>query len=363
VSDAAGGGGAEVQLALLAGELADEYEFVALIGEQMGEMARDRLASAGVRIVCIPGLARIPRAGALRRLTGALRALHPAVVHVNATDQGDGLSAILAARALRLPLLVSVHVALLGRSARHELLSARTLRAADAVIAVSDGIAAHLATLRVDATVVPNGVPVPVAEAGARQALGVDAGACVVGGIGRLTEQKGWDVLCRAMPALRAQRPDVVVVVIGDGPQRSELESLAREHDVRLLGARENAASLLTGFDVLAAPSRYEGLALVPMEALHAGVPVVASDIDGLRDVVGDAGVLVTPEDPDALGAALATLAADRAARAELAERGRERAAQRFTVPRMAHETAAVYTRLIDADPPVQTAPSVTMHA
>ncbi|MGH2919525.1 MAG: glycosyltransferase family 4 protein, partial [Solirubrobacteraceae bacterium] len=302
-----------------------------------------------------PGLGRIPRPRALRRLIGALRALDPAVVHVNATDQGDGLAGILAARALRRRFVVTVHVALADRAAHHELLSGRTLRCADAVIAVSDGVAAHLATLGVDASVVRNGVPVPSPDPAAREALDVASDALLVGGVGRLSEQKGWDILCRAAPIVRARHPGAVVAIVGDGPGRAQLEPLAREHGVRLLGPRDDAASLLSAFDVLAAPSRYEGLALVAMEALHAGVPVVASDIDGLREIAGDAGILVAPEDPQALGHAIAELAADPAARADLAARGRARAEERFTVRRMAEETAAIYAMLA--------APSVTMHA
>ncbi|MDX6691660.1 MAG: hypothetical protein QOG15_3117 [Solirubrobacteraceae bacterium] len=350
VSDAVGAGGAEVYLALLAEALGDQRAFVALIGARTGERASDQLESAGARVVRIGGLGRIPRPAALRRLVGALRALDPAVVHVNATDQGDGLTAILAARAVRRPLVVTVHLALDGRAAYHETLSGRSLRWADAVIAVSDGVAAHLTGLGVSATIVRNGVPVPAADPDARRILGVDPGALLVGGIGRLGEQKGWDVLCRAAPVLRERSPGAVVVIVGDGAQHSALQTLADRHDVRLLGARANAASLLHAFDVLAMPSRFEGLPLVAMEALHAGVPIVGSDIAGVRDVVGDAGVLVSPEDPAALGAALAGLAADRAARADLGARGRARGAARFTVQRMAQETAAVYDRLADVN-------------
>lgn len=343
VADPDGAGGAEIYLAHIVGALAGRHDFIALIGERTGEMARRQLESAGARVRRIPGLGRIPRLEGLVRLARALRALDPLVVHVNATDQGDGLSAILAARALRLPFVVTVHVPLTGRAARHEALSGRTLRAADAVIAVSGGVAAHLAGLGVEATVVQNGVPVPTPAPEGRRALDLDPGAFVVGGIGRLSEQKGWDVLCRAAPVLRARRPDAVVAIIGEGTERPRLEGLARTHGVRLLGLRENASALLSAFDVLAAPSRYEGSSLVAMEAMHAGVPVVAADIGVLREVVGDGGMLVAPGDANALGTALGTLATDRAAHADLVARGHARAATHFTVQRMADETAAVY--------------------
>ncbi len=361
VSDAIGFGGAEVYLATLVGALRGEHDFVAIVGEQTGAEAVMRLADAGARVARVPGLGRVPQAGALRRLAATLRAADPALVHVNATDQGDGLSAILAARALRHELVVTVHLAVDGRSPRLEALSGWALRRAGAVIAVSDAVGAHLCELGVSPVVVRNGLPVSQPAAGARAALGVDEDAVLIGAIGRLSTQKGWDVLCRAVPVLRGHCPGAVVAIIGEGPERAALQALADEHDVRLLGARADAAALLHAFDVLAAPSRFEGLPLVPIEALHAGVPIVAADIDGLRDVVGDAGVLVTPEDPSALGAALGRLAADPRRRAELGARGRARAAALFGVERLARETLSVYERLglASAGP----APSVTIRA
>ena len=169
--------------------------------------------------------------------------------------------------------------------------------------------------------------------------------AVLVGGIGRLSEQKGWDVLCRAAPRIRELCANAAVVIVGEGPQRPQLELLAERYGVRLLGAHADAGAVLCAFDVLAAPSRFEGLPLVPIEALHAGVPIVGTQIEGLRDVVGTAGVLVAADDPAALGAALGALAADPARRAQLAERGRARAAQLFTAQRMASQTLAVYER------------------
>jgi glycosyltransferase involved in cell wall biosynthesis len=361
VSDAIGFGGAEVYLATLVAALGGERDFVAIVGEETGAEAVQRLAAAGARVARVPGLGRVPQPAALRRLAATLRAVDPAVVHANATDQGDGLSAMLAAWALRCPLAVTVHLAVGGRTRHHEALSGWVLRRAGTVIAVSDAVAAHLAGLGVRPTVVRNGVPLPTPAPGARAALGVDAGAVLVGGIGRLAPQKGWDVLCRAAPALRKHCPEAIVAIVGDGPERDRLEALGGEYGVRFVGARADAAALLGAFDLLAAPSRFEGLPLVPIEALQAGVPVVASDIDGLREVVGDAGVLVSPDDPEALGAALGRLAADPQRRADLAARGRARAAERFGVERMATQTLAVYTRLgLSAG---GTPPSVTIPA
>lgn len=359
VSDASGFGGAEVYLETLVAALAGACDFVAFLGDDADESA-ERLAAAGARVVRVAGLERVPRAGALARLARTLRAADPALVHVNATDQGDGLSAILAARALGRPLAVTVHLALDDRSARLETLAGWALRRAGSAVAVSDHVARHLQSLGVAPIVVHNGVPVPERAPDARERLGVAADSVLVAGIGRLAPQKGWDVLCRAAPTLRARCAHADVVIVGEGPERRSLAPLAREHGVRLLGGRRDAASLLAGIDVLVAPSRFEGLPLVLMEALHAGVPVVATDIDGNRDVVGDAGVLVAREDPAALGAALGELAADPERRTELAGRGRERAAERFTVERMARQTLDAYRRAGASGAPMS---SATSHA
>ena len=135
--------------------------------------------------------------------------------------------------------------------------------------------------------------------------------------------------------------------MIGDGPLRATLEARARAAGVRLLGHRDHAASDLAAFDVLAMPSRYEGLSLTAIEGLGAGVPIVGSDVPGLRDAIGDAGVLVAPEDPDALAAAVVALLGDPQRRQALGEAGRARAAREFGVERMLRETLAVHEMIL----------------
>jgi glycosyltransferase involved in cell wall biosynthesis len=164
----------------------------------------------------------------------------------------------------------------------------------------------------------------------------------LAGGIGRLHEQKGWDVLCAAAPAIRAAVPEAALAVIGHGPEREALEAAAAEAGVRLLGWRPDAGRDIAAFDVLVLPSRYEGLSLTAIEALAAGVPIVASDVPGLREAVGESGVLVPPEDPAALAAAVAGLLRDESRRRALADAGQARAAREFGVRRMLDETLAV---------------------
>jgi glycosyltransferase involved in cell wall biosynthesis len=138
--------------------------------------------------------------------------------------------------------------------------------------------------------------------------------------IGRRVPQKGFDVLIRALP------DTLTLDIVGEGPFHLE------HPRVRWLGRREDVPALLAEADILAVPSRWEGFGLAAAEGLAAGVAVVASDVDGLRDVIGDAGLKVPPGDADALRVALTSLSRDPALRARLGDRGRARAAERFDI-------------------------------
>jgi glycosyltransferase involved in cell wall biosynthesis len=151
----------------------------------------------------------------------------------------------------------------------------------------------------------------------------------------RLEPQKGVDVAIRALDEM----PDAWLVVLGDGPQRAELEQLAGER-VYMPGRVPDVAAWLRRADVLVHPVRWEGFGLAVLEAMLAGVPVVTSDVSSLPELVGDAGVLVPPDDPPALAAAVSRVLADPAG---YAEHGRERALREFSVARMADRTLAVY--------------------
>lgn len=128
--------------------------------------------------------------------------------------------------------------------------------------------------------------------------------------LGRLTEQKGQDVLAAAWPMVPGGDARHLVV-IGDGPLEDDLRTCtAGDATVTLAGAlpRSDAMAWLAAADVVCVPSRWEGMALVPLEALAVGTPVVGSDVTGLREAVSsDVGELVAPDDPAALSAALSS--------------------------------------------------------
>jgi glycosyltransferase involved in cell wall biosynthesis len=149
--------------------------------------------------------------------------------------------------------------------------------------------------------------------------------------VGRLAHQKGVRHLVDAAALLRT--PGASVTLVGDGPERRELERRVAERGVadrvRILGfvPHDEVPAVLAATDVLVLPSIYEELGSVLLEGLQAGRPIVASRTGGIPDALGDAGVLVAPGDPRALAAALDALLADPARRAKLSALARERAA------------------------------------
>lgn len=170
--------------------------------------------------------------------------------------------------------------------------------------------------------------------------------ARIVLAVTRLTHQKGVDVAVRALEQLPQ---DTVLVVLGEGPERSSLEALARRVGVRsrmfLPGREPDVAAWLRRAAVLVHPVRWEGFGLAVLEAMLAGLPVVASDVSSLPELVvdGKTGFLVPPEDPAALAEAI-TLALDDTG--ALGEAGFRRARSEFSVERMADRTAHLYAEL-----------------
>jgi glycosyltransferase involved in cell wall biosynthesis len=170
----------------------------------------------------------------------------------------------------------------------------------------------------------------------------------VIGSLARLEPQKGIDVLVRAMTEL----PTVTAVVVGEGPERAALTELASSLGIadRLVftGWQERARDHLTSFDVYVQPSRFEAFGVSIVEAMLAGLPVVATAAGGTCDAVadGETGILVAADDPHALAQAIKELLADPDRARAMGRAGRERALQRFTGERMASGFEALYSEL-----------------
>jgi L-malate glycosyltransferase len=200
--------------------------------------------------------------------------------------------------------------------------------------------------------VIYNGIdvgPLPEASARARvrQQLGVDERTIVIGTVARLDPVKDLQTLVRALGAPGADRP-MTLLVIGDGPERAGIEAAAREAGVdsfvRFLGHRDDARDLLAGCDLYANSSISEGISLTILEAMAAGLPVVATRVGGTPEIVDTScGRLVPARDPGSLAATLAELTADRSLRAALGRAARARVETHFTLDRMIAEYRDAY--------------------
>jgi len=166
-------------------------------------------------------------------------------------------------------------------------------------------------------------------------------GSPLVLAVGRLHPQKGYDTLVAALPQLSG----AVVAVAGDGPLEAELRAAAPQ--IRWLGRRDDVADLLAAADVVVLPSRWEARSLTAQEALRAGRPLVATAVGGMAELVQDGAVLVPPNDPAALGAAVRALLDDPTAAAALAARGREVASRWPTERDTVASVVALYRELL----------------
>jgi glycosyltransferase involved in cell wall biosynthesis len=234
--------------------------------------------------------------------------------------------------------------------------------AADAVVAVSEGLVEFLAQAerlpRHKTIVIPNGVDETLAarapdRAAARAALGWPQDEPLIGAVGRLAEQKGHVHLLRALPAILAESPRTRLVLAGEGPERAALEEEARrlglERRVTFLGHRDDVPTVLAALDLFAFPSLWEGMPMALLEAMAIGLPVVAARGVGVDEVVTDGvhGLLVAPRDPEDLGRAIARLLGDPREAARLAEAGRRRVLGRYGLDRIASEFDRLYRGIL----------------
>lgn len=200
-----------------------------------------------------------------------------------------------------------------------EWLDQRTLRLHDAVVIVSESQRSRVvrAGVRADRVfLVRNGVdlqrlPAPISAHALRAELRLPREATLVGAVGRLGVEKGQSVLIDAFARLAGARPQLHLVLIGDGPEKLALATAAAARGVQdrvhLLGLRTDGAQLIGALDLLALPSYTEGLPNVVLEAFAYGTPVVASAVGGVPELVtaGETGWTVAPGQPEALAAAL----------------------------------------------------------
>ena len=363
VAPATVGGLEEVVVRLAAGlvDRGHEVRVVAVVADSESHPFVESLISAGVDVdpmVVPPRRYRQERAG-VRRICEQWR---PHVVHTHGyrpdvLHRGP-------ARRLGIPLVSTLHGFTGGglKNRLYERLQLRSVRSFDAVVAVSRPMADRLLERGFPESsihVIPNAWA-PRAEvidpAAARVELGVETGRPHIGWVGRLSREKGPDILLQAVAGLgvadlgAAGGNDPVISLVGDGPLREELESLARSGvpapvDVRFHGALPGAARFFPAFDLFVLSSRTEGTPMVLFEAMAAGIPVVTTAVGGIPDVVGPAEALLVPsEDPAALAAGIREVLRNPIQAHERAERARTRLAKAFAPGPWLERHEALYT-------------------
>lgn len=190
-----------------------------------------------------------------------------------------------------------------------------------------------------------------------RKRSGWPAEAPVIGTVGRLERVKGFDVLLDAFARLTPPKGGVTemprLVIVGDGSQKTALrrqaEALGISERLSFAGYMTDAARAPVGFDVMAIPSRQEALPLACLEAMAAGTPVVASNVGGLPEAVldGETGLIVPPDNVEALAAALQSLLDNPEPARIMGRRGRQRFLDKFRVEVMVEHTWNVYQEVI----------------
>ncbi len=187
-----------------------------------------------------------------------------------------------------------------------------------------------------------------------RAALGIPEGAFLAGAVSRLSREKGLSYFIEAAGIIAGSgaAPGMKYLIAGEGPLERELKAMVSarglEKDFIFAGFVKDVSPLLEALDVLVLPSLREGFPMAVLEAMSAGKPVIASDIDGVKESVsgGESGLLVPPGDARALAGAMLSLFRDRAAAAAMGRRGGELAAARFGLDRTIKAHEALYEEL-----------------
>jgi glycosyltransferase involved in cell wall biosynthesis len=181
-------------------------------------------------------------------------------------------------------------------------------------------------------------------------------GETVIGYLGRLIRSKNVECLIEAFSRVAAGRADVRLAIAGEGPLAAELQALARQRGVaervEFTGYRTDGVGVLKAFDLFVFPSLQEATPRCVMEAMAAGVPVLASDIPGNRVLIedGDSGMLVPPSDPERLAGAILGMLEDTERTKAMVTRARARVERHFSARRMAEDHVQLYARCLDGD-------------
>jgi len=354
-------GGAEIQLLNLVRHLdRDRYSPVVLCIGKNGPIGEE-IAKEGVPVTEL-GLLR--RGGGDRRIVTLLREflrrekislVHSHLYHANYFGR-------LAAFRERIPAVCTIHNTYAHPKIHRRLINRWLARKTARIIAVSGPVREDI--IRYDGVdpskvvVIPNGVDpgrfdIPLTRVEARERLGIPAEHFLIGTVGRLEEQKGLRYLVDAVRMLRERGKNAFLLVAGSGREEVRLREQATrggiEDAVFFLGARRDVPDLYRAMDVFALSSLWEGGPITLLEAMASGLPVVATPVGFVPEVVRDGvnGFLVPARDPAMLGEALWRVREDPVRAAEIGREGRETVRDRYTHRHLAEKVMAVYEEVL----------------
>jgi len=290
---------------------------------------------------------------ALWRMTSILRSRPFDVVHFN-TPKSIIVGAI-ASWLNRVPVRISSRRVNFPLRSRLSAFKYNLLQ--DGIITVSDTIRGTLLTAGINpelVTVIYEGVDLAWIDELTPVETLKRPGEILVGMVAHLSREKGHSTLLRAASTLKDRFPETRYVLVGDGDLRSELDSLTKalgiDSQVRFTGFRSDCEALMKQLDLFCLPSLSEGLSSAILAAMASSLPVVATRVGGIPELVIDeqTGLLVQPNDPDALAQALERLLSSSELRRLYGSEGRRRVEAHFTISRKLDETERFYSTLLD---------------
>ena len=327
-----------------------------------GEFGK-RLEAQGVQVEAIRSSRRWDLA-AVWRLAKLFRRFKPDLINVH--DRSSLPYVFLANQmSAKCPIVFSCHGLLFQEKNRSRYLEQLAIRNVRVVSAVSEQVASEYSKLlrwNKKVEIIPNGVPPisrhPNLRSILRAKMGLSEDVLVLLAVGNINPEKGYEDLLEAVSLVREE--DIcqrfVVLVAGSKSNDTYWQALC-EHmkrlnltdKVRFLGCRNDTEALYSAADIFILPSRKEGLPMVLLEAMSAGLPIIATDVGGVSEAIrdGESGLLIPPESPQVMAKAMIKLANDKSMRDSLSQAARARFEERYDISRMVNQYDRLFRDII----------------
>lgn len=364
VSEAPIYGGAERYLiTLIEGMDRQDFDIEVILSNKAPERLCQALEALDITQIPIPPIAgKLDFSGILRHIA-CFRGRRPDIVHFNLSNPLHGQYAMLSARLANVPYQIAT-LHLPPRSTtptqRGRFFERKTVCRLDKLIAVCNAsrqlMVTHFGINPSKTEAIYNGIDLNAFD---HEAVTLSSSnirseeTIILGSVGRLSKQKGYDTLLEAMPMVLKEVPNLRLLIAGEGPEetnlKSQCERLELDKLVNFLGMRTDIPSLIGSFDVFVLPSRYESFPITILEVMAASKPIVSTSVDGIPESVAEesTGLLVPPENPEALSQALIRLLKDNELRKQMGVSARARVEKNFTLKQMVENTQAIYREIL----------------